>query len=498
MSTAKRHARRLVAIAASAVLIGGTGALVSSSSAIASSDRVTATTGVNVRSAPDIKAKIIGGLYPGYTVVVRGAATNGWTPVTYNGRAGWVSSKYLHKVGTRASAPAATGGKQRISLRTSADLNVRTGPGTTYRIVTVLATRSLVSVTGSTSHGFTEIVFLGEPRWVSSQYLSKGTSSSTPEGRQTALATVALDVRSVPLDAYYRLAELPRGAKVTLTGVQQSGRAQIVWGDGIAWVTARYLTGGSSSAPSKPPVTGGTGSTPSKPNLPAVTGSRYATTALMIRTNPDSNFTDLGDVATGTRLSITGTTRNGRAQIIYQGAARWVTAQYLSTSKPASGGTSSVGGTSSGGGASSSGGTSSKSVGAAAVAWAKAQVGRPYSYGGGTLTGPSYGIAQGANTYGFDCSGLVRAALYVASGHRIVIPRTTYDEVNRGSYVSKADRQPGDLIFFKIDGSTYGHVGMYIGNGQMVQAPRTGQLVQITSLNSGYYNNIGQTTRRMS
>jgi hypothetical protein len=79
-----------------------------------------------------------------------------------------------------------------------------------------------------------------------------------------------------------------------------------------------------------------------------VTGTRYATADLTIRTTSGSDFVDLGDIPSGTKLGITGVVQNKRAQIVWDGAARWVTAQYLSKSKPSTGGGSSSGGSLSG------------------------------------------------------------------------------------------------------------------------------------------------------
>ena len=326
---AKRYARRLVAMVAGAALMGGAGAFATGTIADASSNRVTATTGVNVRSGPGTGYDVLGGLYPGYVVQVRGSARNGWTPVTFNGREAWVSSKYLRKVGTAVSAPAASASAALRTVRTTTALNVRSGPGTTYGIVKVIAKGSTVSTTGKLSKGFSQITYGGQLRWVSTQYLKASEPTTTSRGVRTMYATTALDIRSVSATKYAKLGEIPKGAKVSVTGVVQSGRAQIVWGKSTAWVTATYLrtTVVSSSSSTK---------SSSSSSLPKITATRYATTALMIRTTSSAKFTNLGDVPTGTKLSITGKVSNGRMQIVYRGAVRYVTAQYLSSSKPRS------------------------------------------------------------------------------------------------------------------------------------------------------------------
>jgi len=107
---------------------------------------------------------------------------------------------------------------------------------------------------------------------------------------------------------------------------------------------------------------------------------------------------------------------------------------------------------------------------AAATAFAKAQTGKPYAFG-----------AAGPDAY--DCSGLVYAA-YAAAG--IHIARTTYQWQQDGPVVPLSQIQPGDLLFSAgSDGtaSDPGHVVMYLGNGQVIQAPQTGQDVRTGPVN---------------
>jgi cell wall-associated NlpC family hydrolase len=78
-----------------------------------------------------------------------------------------------------------------------------------------------------------------------------------------------------------------------------------------------------------------------------------------------------------------------------------------------------------------------------------------------------------AGPYAFDCSGLV---VWAFAQEGITLPHYTGDLWNSGMHVSRADLQPGDLVFFFADIS---HVGIYIGNGLMVDAPSTGQNVQV-------------------
>jgi cell wall-associated NlpC family hydrolase len=114
--------------------------------------------------------------------------------------------------------------------------------------------------------------------------------------------------------------------------------------------------------------------------------------------------------------------------------------------------------------------------GAQAVRFALKQLGVPYSWGGGSQSGPSYGIAQGAGIKGFDCSGLTMYA-YAQVGIRL--PHYTGSQWNAGVQVSRSRLQPGDLVFFHAD---LHHMGMYIGDGKMVHAPQTGDVVKISPI----------------
>jgi cell wall-associated NlpC family hydrolase len=100
------------------------------------------------------------------------------------------------------------------------------------------------------------------------------------------------------------------------------------------------------------------------------------------------------------------------------------------------------------------------SIGVQALRWALTKRGDPYVWGG---AGPSV----------FDCSGLVMWA-YAQVG--ISLPHFTGAQWNSGVHVSRSQLQPGDLVFFFPDIS---HVGLYVGNGLMLDAPTFGQPVQI-------------------
>lgn len=108
------------------------------------------------------------------------------------------------------------------------------------------------------------------------------------------------------------------------------------------------------------------------------------------------------------------------------------------------------------------------SKGAQAVAIAMQYLGIPYVWGGGSPSG------------GFDCSGLT---MYVFAQIGVSLPHYAAAQYGLGVAVSRQDLQPGDLVFFR----GLGHMGMYIGGDNFIHAPRTGDVVKISSLSESYY-----------
>lgn len=106
---------------------------------------------------------------------------------------------------------------------------------------------------------------------------------------------------------------------------------------------------------------------------------------------------------------------------------------------------------------------------------AQSQIGVPYSWGGGNAAGASRGIDSGANTVGFDCSGLV---LYAFAGAGIKLPHYSGSQYNMGRKIPSAQMRRGDVIFWGPGGSQ--HVAIFLGNGQMIEAPYTGSFVKIS------------------
>lgn len=120
------------------------------------------------------------------------------------------------------------------------------------------------------------------------------------------------------------------------------------------------------------------------------------------------------------------------------------------------------------------------SVLAAARQW----IGTDYAWGGGTLNGPSRGQAPDTGVTGFDCSALVRYAIYHGSGGTITLPRTSREQyqATKNNPVSTDQLQPGDLLFWGATPGSIHHVALYAGSGMMVEAPQSGLKIRETQV----------------
>ncbi|RHQ95909.1 hypothetical protein DWX74_09535 [Peptoclostridium sp. AF21-18] len=165
---------------------------------------------------------------------------------------------------------------------------------------------------------------------------------------------------------------------------------------------------------------------------------------LTVRAASNAKAEEKGKLNPGTLIKITGEANGWNRIETADGEKGWVNADYLNYNEPVNAKVQKV------------------------ISVAKAQMGKPYRWG---ATGPS----------SFDCSGLMQYAFKNGAG--VSLPRVSRDQANVGKKVSKAELQPGDLVFFAKGGRIH-HVGMYLGNDQYIHAPQTGDVVKISKLSS--------------
>ncbi len=127
---------------------------------------------------------------------------------------------------------------------------------------------------------------------------------------------------------------------------------------------------------------------------------------------------------------------------------------------------------------------------AAVIMWAQKWLGTPYSWGGGTIDGPSGGFGPGAGIIGFDCSSYTRYAFFQGAG--ITLPRTSAEQ-----YAATASRlvtlgtpdvslfQPGDLLFWGSSSGAIHHVALYAGGGMLLEEPHPGLVAELVPVYGG-------------
>ena len=245
---------------------------------------VTANSGLNVRSGAGTNYSIVGGLSKGTKVTVY-EESNGWSRI---GRGQWVSSQYL-------AASNSTSAKT-MYVTPDSGLNVRTGAGTSYRIIKALTKGTKVTVYEE-KNGWSRI---GDGQWVSSQYLSSSNGTSSTKTMYVK-ATAGLNVRSGAGTNYSIVKALPNGTKVTVYE-QKNGWSRI---GNRQWVSSQYLT-------STKPTT-------------VVTKKVNAKSGLNVRSGAGTNYPIVKALTNGTKVTVYETS-NGWSRI---GNGQWVSSQYL-------------------------------------------------------------------------------------------------------------------------------------------------------------------------
>jgi cell wall-associated NlpC family hydrolase len=253
----------------------------------------------------------------------------------------------------------------------------------------------------------------------------------------TAAATTTVNIRSGPGTSHAVVGGLVRGQRISTTSRPRAGWVAVAFAGRRAYVASRYLD-------SK-------GALPAKPTKINTAGTKIATETLNVRSGPGARRSVVGSIPAGRRLTLTGRLSGGYAQTRYRRRARWVSVAYLAST---SGGTT----------ASVMTPVAAPSKGKAALAFARRQLGKPYRFG---AAGPS----------SYDCSGLMLAAWRSVG---VMVPRTSQQQYRQGRKIAKAQLRAGDLVFFYSQFPS--HVGMYVGNGTIIHAPRPGRSVEYSKM----------------
>ena len=313
-----------------------TGQVVLAPMASAAYGTVRASTAVNVRASATTSSAIVGVLYQGGTAQQVGEVTQGFVPITFQGSIRYVSADYLTGAASTSvsssppSTPSPTAtpspSTPKGTVYALESVHVRIGPSLADRVVGVLIKGRSATATGVVTGSWTQVTFDGATRWISSGYLGMGAPTApSVQGAYTvaghARTTTPLMIRTAAGSSFVSLGDLVTGTIVDLTGKKAAGVSQIVYQGVLRWVNSTFLVPVSTTAQ------------PTAPPQPTTVGTRYATVALDIRATPAYTTTVITELPTGTAVKITGTVSGDYAQVVWDGAARWVTAKYLSTTQ---------------------------------------------------------------------------------------------------------------------------------------------------------------------
>ena len=282
--------------------------------------------------------------------------------------------------------------------------------------------------------------------------LALSVTSSFADSNEGIVTASALNVRSGPSTSYTVTTKLYKGNKVTILETSNGWMKIKTSGGTIGWVSSSYIQVSNTST-SQP-------STDSSTSYKATVNA----TSLNVRKGAGTSYSVITKLSKGTVVDVLESASNGWKKVKTSGGTiGWVSGSYLTTgvvNQP-----------------------SSTNKAQAVVDLATKQLGKPYVWG-----------AEGPKS--FDCSGLVYYVYKNAAGK--TLPRTAAAQYGVGVAVSKSHLHPGDLIFSSTDGSgRVTHVAIYVGNGQMIHAPRTGKNVEKVSISNSYWTKTYVGSRRV-
>ncbi|MDY3372814.1 MAG: SH3 domain-containing protein [Terrisporobacter othiniensis] len=340
---------------------------------------------------------------------------------------------------------------------TTARVHFRTGAGTNYSSMGVLDEGTKVTYL-SASGNWTKVQYNSKTGYICSDYLEKEQSTSTTSTMYVT-PDVGLNVRKGPGTSYSKVTTLSKGTAVTVHSTSD-GWSKITANGVEGYVSSQYLSS------KKPSSSNGSTST---------TKTMYVTpdVGLNVRKGPGTSYSKITKLSKGTAVTVHSTS-NGWSKITANGVEGYVSSEYLSSTKPSTGSSDS----------SNSSGSTSSSVNAVLNLAAK-QLGKPYVWG-----------AQGPSS--FDCSGLTYYVYKNAAG--VTLPRVSSDQSRYGTTVSKSNLKAGDLVFFDTSGSNNGavsHVGIYVGNGEMIHASSSKEKIVQVSIETSYWNNAYVRAKRV-
>lgn len=196
---------------------------------------------LNLRSGPSTGSSVVTVMPDGATVTITGAQQNGFYPVTYGALAGYAYAQYLRIGGAPPPPPAID------TATATTGVNLRSGPGTSYSVLTVIPGGASVSIIGASVDGFYPVRYNGQDGYAATQYLRLAsqpapTPTPPPPAKRAAWTTADLNLRSGAGLSYGVITVMPAGAGISVTGAAQSGFYPVDYGTSSGFASVDYIT----------------------------------------------------------------------------------------------------------------------------------------------------------------------------------------------------------------------------------------------------------------
>jgi len=232
---------------------------------------------------------------------------------------------------------------QSVDGATSAsDVNLRTGPGADYDVVTTLPPDTAMTVTGGEVNAFIPVKVDGMFGWVATDWVERGAvaleQTAAPSQPGTATAIQAVELRDAPLDEAAAMGTIPSVAAVTLTGEAQDGFLRVVYNGQEGWADAAYLEVADNSSSvdlvqaqvAEAPAQAEDAALAPAPNPDSPVGAQAtATNNVNLRAQPSATAQILSVVPVGSPVILTGSQANGYLNVRVGGQAGWIDSRYL-------------------------------------------------------------------------------------------------------------------------------------------------------------------------
>lgn len=359
----------------------------------------------------------------------------------------------------------------KVNLSSSTVLNIRSTPSTNSKVVGKIKGGSTIKIIGKASNGWYKVKYNNVTGYSSNKYILLTANESVSGNKGKVNTTTSnLNIRKGSGTQYPVIGKLSPRTIVTILKEESNGWYYIESNGKKGYVSENYITkvsGSYSSSTSQNIYTNNIGKI-----------ATVNTKVLNLRSGGSTKYSIINKLYSGNNVKILDSNKSGWYKVeLSSGLVGWCSGEYLTNFRVGNLNSSSSSDLNS----STSENQSAKAQ--AVINLAKSKLGCSYEWG-----------AEGPNT--FDCSGFTYYVYKQSTG--VSLPRVSRDQAKVGKYVAKSDLQPGDLIFFDSNyGSNVNHVGIYIGNDQMIHSPKPGDVVKITNISSNYYKKAYVTARRV-